>query len=427
MSNQPIKTVIVGAGHRSLIYASLAELKPQKMQIVGVVEPDEIRRDSVAKRFDIPPEHCFESVEQFEKYPKFADAAINGTMDDLHVKTTVPLLKMGLDVLLEKPFAVTEEEARYLVSQAEKYGRKIMICFVLRYAPFYNQIKKRLLAGEIGDIINMQLSEFVSYHHMSTSHVRGKWNNEERCHASMLLAKCCHDLDIMMWLMGDDKPVAVSSFGSNKQFVLKNAPENAGTRCLLDCPLVDECLYSAKRLYIDHPDRWNFYVWPELEERGKTSIEDKIEHLKTKSPYGVCAYKSDNNVVDHQSVLVNFESGATATHNMVGGSARGKRTIHITGTTGEIFGCLEDGIITVSKIDPRPGCEHLDETIDVSVKDDSHGGGDILLAEDFADYVSGAQPSVACTSVQDSLKGHLAVFLADKSRENGGAVMPVVL
>ena len=188
--------------------------------------------------------------------PKFADAVINGTMDHIHVSTNVPLLKAGYDVLLEKPFSVSEEEARYLVSEAEKYGRKIMVCFVLRYAPFYRKIKELILAGEIGKIINIQTNEFVSYHHMSTSHVRGKWNNSDRCHSTMLLAKCCHDIDLMMWLMGETKPVSVSSYGCNMQFVLENAPKNSGYRCLVDCPLVDTCLYSAKRIYLDHPDRW---------------------------------------------------------------------------------------------------------------------------------------------------------------------------
>ncbi len=175
--DKPLKVIIVGGGHRSLIYASLAELKPEKMQIVGIVDPDMQRVKNISERFNIPVERQFSSIEDLVKTPRFADAAINGTMDNIHVKTTIPLLEYGLDVLLEKPFAVNEKEARELVAAAEKYGRKIMVCFVLRYAPFYRKIKKELIKGTIGDIINIQLSEFVSYHHMSTSHVRGKWNN----------------------------------------------------------------------------------------------------------------------------------------------------------------------------------------------------------------------------------------------------------
>ena len=427
MEQKPLRAVIVGGGHRSLVYAELAVLEPDKMQIAGVADPDIRRRNFIAEKFNIPAERCFETAQELAKAEKFADIAINGTMDDVHVETTIPLLAAGYDVLLEKPFAVNETEAKELVRAAKKYNRKVMVCFVLRYAPFYSGIKNEIVSGKIGEIINIQTTEFVSYHHMSTSHVRGKWNNSDRCHSSMLLAKCCHDVDIMMWLMGSDKPVAVSSFGCNQQFVLRNAPEKAGTKCLVDCPLIDECLYSAKRIYIDHPDRWAFYVWDKLEGIENPTIEDKINLLKGDSPYGVCAYKSDNNVVDHQSIIVNFESGATGTHNMVGGTATGRRTIHIVGTKGEIFGEFDSGKFTVSLIDPSPGCEHTDYTVDSNVSGDSHGGGDLGLMRDFIAYVRGEKASLSCTSIEDTVSGHLVVFLADKSRENNGAVQVIDL
>ncbi len=423
MIERPIDAVIIGGGHRSLAYAGLAERKPDMLRIVGIAEPDDRRRETIAARFGIPADRCYRTAEQLAAVPKFADAAINGTLDDIHVPTSLPLLRTGYDILLEKPFAVNETEMNTLVKTAAEYGRKIMVCFVLRYAPFYYQIKERIVSGGLGDIVSIQTAEHVSYHHMSTSHVRGKWSNTERCHATMLLAKCCHDLDLMMWLMGGDKPCAVSSFGSNFQFNQEKAPEGAGTRCVVDCPLVDTCLYSAKRLYLDHPDRWKMYVWDKLEGLDNPTIEDKKELLKT-SPYGVCAYKSDNNVVDHQSVLVNFKSGAVGTHNMVGGAAAAMRRIHIIGTKGELYGRFEDGYFTVSMIDPRPGCEHSDERVDVNTED-SHGGGDGLLIEDFVHYVRGEAPSLACTSIEGAVPGHLVVFKADESREHGGAVMRV--
>ncbi len=422
----PLKTVIVGGGHRSMIYASLSEIKPDMMQIVGIVDPNEFRRNTIAEKFSIPKENIFKTVDEFTAKPKFADAVINGTMDHIHVETSLPILRAGYDILLEKPFAVNETEMRELVKCANDYDRKVMVCFVLRYAPFYRKIKETLLTGEIGDIINIQTVEHVSYHHMSTSHIRGKWRNEEECHASMLLAKCCHDIDIMMWLMGDDAPVKVSSFGGLKQFKPENAPKNSGTRCLVDCPLVDTCLYSAKRIYLDHPDRWSFYVWDKLEDKENATLEDKRELLKT-SQYGICAYKSDNNVVDHQSLNIQFASGATGTHNMIGGTAIPQRKIHIIGTKGEIFGTLESGTFTVSLIDPRPGCEHKDREVDVKVADDSHGGGDLLLTEDFVKYARDNELSVSCTSINESVKGHLTVFKADESMKKGGVTENIIL
>ncbi len=424
MSN-PLKVVIIGGGHRSLIYAGLSDIKPELMEVVGVADPNEFRRNSIAEKYSIPKEHIFESAEELASVPKFADAAINGTMDHVHVETSLPLLKAGYDLLLEKPFAVNEDEMKTLVETAQKYDRKIMVCFVLRYAPFYRKIKELIVDGAIGDVVNIGTVEHVSYHHMSTSHIRGKWRNEEQCHTSMLLAKCCHDVDIMMWLMGNDDPVSVSSFGGLYQFKKENAPKNSGTQCLVDCPLVDSCLYSAKRLYLDHPDRWSFYVWDKLEDKENATLEDKRKLLET-SNYGRCAYKCDNNVVDHQNVSVLFRSGATGTHSMIGGTAVPQRKIHIIGTKGEISGILEEGKFTLSLIDPRPDCEHLDTLIDVHIDDDTHGGGDLMLAEDFVRYARDDEMSISCTSIEDSVKGHLTIFRADKSMKNNGFPEPVM-
>jgi predicted dehydrogenase len=128
-------------------------------------------------------------------------------------------------------------------------------------------------------------------------------------------------------------------------------------------------------------------------------------------------------VVDHQSVVLEFEDGATGTLNMIGGSSRPGRNIHIIGTIGEIAGDMEEEKFTIRKIDPRPGHEYAEETIDLNIKGDTtgafggHGGGDERLAADFVRYIQGESPSISCTVLDDSINGHLAVFRADMARE----------
>lgn len=433
MRNQPITAVIVGAGHRAFVYSKLALTDPDKLKIVGVADPDKIRQKKAMEMFGFPKENCFDSALELSKVPKFADAVINGTMDEQHVETSIPLLKKGYDMLLEKPFATNEKEMRELVSFVKENGNKVMICHVLRYTPFYLSIKERVASGEIGDIINIQTCEHVSYHHLSTSYIRGKWANSDVCHTSMLLAKCCHDIDLMMWMMSDTQPSMISSFGSKFQFKPENAPKEAGTKCLVDCPLVDTCRYSAKRLYLDQPKRWAFYIWDKLEGIENPTDEDRINLLKGDSNYGRCIYKCDNNVVDHQSVLVNFKNGATGTHNMVGGAAGPMRRIHIIGTKGEIYGDFEESKFTVAKIHPTKTDEKTVEVVDLNVNGDmvgaygGHGGGDEKLAADFVEFLRGGKPSLACTSIFDSVAGHLCVYLADKSREENGMPQKVNL
>lgn len=426
---QPIKVVIVGAGHRAIQYANLSLIRPDRMQVVGVADPNPVRRQWCRKTYGFSEENMFVSAEELAAVPRFADAVINGTMDQQHVATAVPLLRAGYHMLLEKPFALNEEEMWKLVHVTNETGRKVMICHVLRYAPFYAGIKQKVLDGEIGEIIATQTTEHVSYHHMAVGYVRGKWRNKDISHTSMLLAKCSHDLDLIMWMNSGNRPVSVASFGSNFQFHPGKMPEGAGKRCLKDCPpeVEAKCLYSAKKLYINHPDRWSFYVWDNLEHLNNPTIEDKIQTLKEDSLYGRCVYQCDNNVVDHQTVIINFENGATASHNMIGGSAMPQRSIHIIGTKGEIWGIDHQGKFALRRIDPRPGHEYEEEIVDMYQEAAAgaaggHGGGDELLTEDFVSYVLGEPVSICCTDIHDSVHGHLCVYLADEAREAGKVV-----
>ncbi len=419
---QKLTAVIVGAGHRSIVYASYAYHAPDELEIIGVVDPAPRRRERAAKEFKLKPDQCFTSIDEFLTQPKKADFVINGTMDNLHVSTSLPLLAAGYDILLEKPLATSQAELRQLVEATRRHGRRVSICHVLRYTPFYRAIRERVQRGDIGELLNVQAVEHVSYHHMAVGFVRGKWARLDRSHSTMLMAKSCHDLDIIAWMKSGVAPMRVSSVGGNYQFRPEKAPAGAGTKCLVDCPIEADCLYSARRHYIDHPERWSMYVWASLEHIEKPTIEDKIASLKGDNPYGRCVWKCDNDVVDHQSVAVEFADGCTATLNMIGGSARPARHLHLIGTHGEIQGCFEDSKFVVRHIDLRPGHEYTEKVVDVKVTGDmsgalgGHGGGDLRLVQDFVRVLRGEQPSISFTPLEDSLSGHLMGFCADESR-----------
>lgn len=422
---QPVKVVLVGSGNRGNIYCKHAIKHPNRMKVVGVVEPDLVRREKAKNKYNIPSEHCFESLESFLDMDVFADAVVNGTMDHLHVQTSIPVLEKGYHLLLEKPYAVTEEETLSLASIAKKLNRKVMICHVLRYTPFYQSIKQRLIQGEIGEIISIQTTEHVSYHHMAVSYVRGKWRNKEQCHASMLLAKCCHDLDLIMWMNSDNSPKKVSSFGGRHFFRPENKPSQAGTRCMADCPIEVTCDYSCRKHYIEHPDRWKQYVWTCLEHLPHPTLEDKIESLKTDNHYGRCVWDYDNNVIDRQCVSIEFDNGSIVTHNLLGGSPRPQRYLHIVGTKGEIQGVFEESKYTIRKVNPTTESDFTEEVIDLQVSGDmsgafgAHGGGDDRLVEDFVRFMNDEETSPSLTKIDDSVNSHLAAFYADKAMETG--------
>ena len=411
----PVTVAVVGAGQRSKAYTQYAIDHPERMRVVAVADPNPVHRRIISEKHGIPAELQFESYEQLAARPPVAEAVINATRDQLHHKSALPLLAAGYHMLLEKPIAHTEAEVRGIIGAAKQHGRKVVIGHVLRFAPFYSTIKRMLLDGRIGGIVSLNTLEAVSYHHMATGYVRDRWNRRDK-NSPMLLAKCCHDLDVIGWLMSGVPARRVSSFGSLKHFRAENAPAGSGTRCVVDCRIERECVYSARRLYVEK-SRWRGYVFQPLQGRGEVTDEMRMEHLR-ESPYGRCVWRCDNDVVDHQSVLVEFAGGATATHDMFCATARPTRQIHIIGTKGEIQGDMEDGVVRLRHPDLRPGPNDcVEETVNVNeaVGGDGagHGGGDVRLIADFVAVVRGEPASISTTSIEDSLTGHLIAFAAD--------------
>ncbi len=250
---------------------------------------------------------------------------------------------------------------------------------------------------------------------MATAYVRGKWANQQRCASTMLMAKCSHDLDILMWMKSGVAPARVSSFGSLTYFTPTSAPKGAGKRCLKDCRIEKKCPYSAKSMYVDQ-NLWKFYAWETVEHLGPLSRAAKLKSLREDNPYGRCVWHCDNDVVDHQVVSVEFADGSTASHNMIGGPAKSFRQIHIVGTDGEIEGEMETGTFCIRHPDLKAKGRYRQEVVDVSVDGDMHGGGDLRLVEDFVRVLQGKKPSISTTHLADSINRALVGFAADKAR-----------
>lgn len=426
-ANAPLRVAVVGAGHRSTQYVSYALKHPEKMKLVAVADPDDRRAKELLTTHGLDMSARFHSYEDLAEHQDEIDAVINGTMDKLHFDSTMMLLNAGFDVLLEKPIAPSEKEVRTLVAEAQRLNRTVMICHVLRYAPFYDRIKQKIAEGTIGKILTLNTSEHVSYHHMVTSFVRGKWGNLAEGGNPIMMAKCCHDLDLLAWFMEGTAPEKVSSFGQLSFFTRDNAPQNSTERCM-DCPVEPTCAYSAKKLYVDRK-LWGPYAWGDLKGIDlPLTDEQKLESLRTTNPLGRCAWKCDNDVMDHQSVLVEFANGAIATHDLVGTSARATRKIHITGTLGEIEGDLTSGKIQVRVCDPTREDYFSQEDLSLDTdKEDlaGHGGGDLRLAADFATAINRKKQSsdyVPRTLLDTSLNGHVIAFAADTSMREGKTI-----
>ncbi|QUH29711.1 Gfo/Idh/MocA family protein [Vallitalea guaymasensis] len=404
--DKPINVCLLGAGSRGYFaFGNYAHSHPENLKVIAVAEPDKSKMERFLKVHDVDNEMTFTSWDELLDQPRICDYLINATMDDMHYESTLKALDKGYNIMLEKPMAVHPKDCVEIVDKAVELNKTIDICHVLRYSPFFSKIKEIIESGEIGQLITIELKENVGYFHYAHSYIRGNWRNTATS-SPMILSKSCHDLDLLVWLAGE-KSKKVSSFGSLLYFNEEHMPKNASKRCLDGCPHVDTCPYSVQRIYFGDS-------WTKMYVTAEDSQEALVEALK-EGPYGRCVYQCDNDVVDHQVVNIEFESGVTATFTMCGPTAECDRYINVYGTNGEINGNLNSGNVIYKNYLNGP-CEHPDEKIiDVSVSGDPHGGGDFRMMDDFVGRARGTLEKMI-TSAEMSLESHIIGFAAEKSR-----------
>ena len=402
---KPITAVVLGAGSRGTTYASYAKAHPEELRIVAVAEPRADRRNMLADELNIPDHNRFATWQELLDRPRMADCAFVCTLDDDHTAPAVKAMELGYHLLLEKPMSNTEEECRTIVETARRTGRKLAVCHVLRYTPFFLTLKSLIDKGKIGEVTTINQIENVGYWHQAHSFVRGNWRTVRET-SPMLLQKSCHDMDIILWLMGKNCE-RVQSFGSLRHFTPDNAPKGAPERCLDGCPHAESCPYYAPRLYMD----MSRTGWPVDVITTDLSVEGRRKALE-EGPYGRCVYRCDNDVVDRQVVNLEFEGGAVATFTMTGLSADFSRQLKIFGTKGQIEADMGTGEIVLQRFGEGKKTVPLDTGTETS----GHGGGDFGIIRDFLRILR--EGGESRTGAEVSLQSHLICFAAERSRLN---------
>ncbi|MBQ7792245.1 MAG: Gfo/Idh/MocA family oxidoreductase [Clostridia bacterium] len=403
-----LKVILIGAGGRGRVYTDKMD---ERFQVVGVADPIPELRQYIKEKHNLSNDMCFESWEQILDLPKFADIAVISTMDRMHYEPCMKAIELGYDILLEKPVSPDYKECVAMSNAAKEKGTKILVCHVLRYAPFFMKIKEMIDKGMIGKVLSVHHTECVGHLHQSHSFVRGNWGNSERS-SCMILQKCCHDMDIMQWLVGA-KCSKVHSFGSLSYFTKENAPEGAPERCDKTCPVYDTCYYNAVKVYVeDAPNTW---FRAAAAKKTAPTDEEVAEALKT-TQYGKCVYKCDNDVVDHQVVNLEFENGAVASFNMSAFN-EGGRYIRVMGTDGELSGSIGDKVLEFFDFRTRKKTSlDLDSATASNSIVGGHGGGDDGIINSLYDYMTGKCGEEGLSTIGVSVQNHLISFAAEISR-----------
>jgi len=414
---RPLTIAAIGCGGRSRTYIDLAAKQPERYQVVAAADPIE-ERLAWAQRLSTNPEfRRFHDADAILAEPQMADMMIIGTQDAHHRTHAVSAMERGYDLLLEKPIATTESDVEVIKATADRLGRRVVVCHVLRYTPFYRKLKKIVDSGVLGEVVSLNATEGVEAWHQAHSFVRGNWSVTTKS-SPMILAKSCHDLDIIRWIANADCQ-SISSFGSLSHFNQKNIPKDAPKRCMDGCPVASSCLYNAEH-YLADKKWWLGSICP-------LPMDSDVDTLRTwlhESDWGRCVYQCDNDVVDHQTVNMVFTNGLTATFTMT--AFERDRHIEIFGTRARLiggarvkngYGC--DLLVQPHGTDTHPQKYSL-ETDGAGY--DSHLGGDAGIMHALYDEMRSKDVHKMTSSLDASVASHRMAFAAEVSRLGGQTV-----
>jgi predicted dehydrogenase len=406
-----LKLAAIGCGSRTFIYFELAAKQPELYEIVAAADHNAARRAKARELSQNPAFREFVDDVAILAEPKLADVMIIATQDAFHFAHASAALRQGYDLLLEKPISTNLRDVLALEHLAAGLGRKVMVCHVLRFTPFYRRVKEIVTRGVLGEMISFEATEGVEPWHQGHSFVRGHWAVTEKA-TPMIIAKSCHDTDILSWLVGSPC-MALNSFGGIRHFRADQAPAGAPARCTDGCPVGDTCLYNAHR-YLGDRKNWLEIIY----DRAKTATDAEIVDWLKVSPWGRCVYRCDNTAVDHQTVNMNFANGTTGTFTMTAFSEG--RDLAIFGTKGRL--------LAGERVKRTAGCDIIIEdhathalqriTIDHE-KDGWHGGGDAGLIRVLHAEMTKPPGADLESSLPQAVESHLMGFAAEESRVSG--------
>jgi len=416
--NKIINVAILGVGSRGgEAYGSFIYTLKDKFKITALCDIDKEMLSFYSKKFKISKENQFTKENDFFK-KKRGDLLIVSVLDNDHVRCALKGIKLGYDILLEKPISKDKKELKELLATANKYKRKVVVCHVLRYAPAFTKAKELISKGEIGKLITINAYERVAYWHQAHSFIRGRWRSDVET-TPMIMAKCCHDLDLLTYY-ANSKAESVSSIGDLTYFNKKNAPKYAKKYCY-ECPKLNTCIYSCKQIYLTdkpgHNKSSDLNEWPQNTVTTLPVTKAKLEKALKKGPYGRCVFYCDNNVVDNQMVMVTFKNKVRATLTMSAFNNAGRRYT-FSGTHGEIV--LDESLGTLDLY--RFGGKDVTYKIkDLAKLEGHHGGGDGCLIKDL--YLVLTNKKKPETGLDISIESHLIALASEESRKAGGKLI----
>ena len=392
---------VIGAGARAETFAKTLHLGTPQARLFGICDHDGDRMEKFCQYCGLDGARRFTDPREFLASGEM-DAVIVTVPDFAHRDVTLAALAAGKHVYLEKPLAPNLAQCRQIVAAAAHSDRTLYVGFNLRASPVYQKLCELARSGKLGRIIHVSAFEQMSTAH-GASFMRRWHRREARC-GGFLNHKCCHDLDIMQWIVGHEHRIArVASFGGLNIFRPDDGPKGHGTHCH-NCPpgIYRQCRYT----YVGG------FMFP-------VHAAMPIDKLNESDVYGndLCVYTADKDVVDNQTLIFEWDNGVRGDFTLQPFQHRGGRETRVWGELG-MAEHLED--------DRGQYVRHTDSTTGDMVeyrfapRKGGHSGTDPYMLGRFIDALEGQ--GVGDSGVAEGFAATLLSLKADESRKTGKVV-----
>ena len=369
-----MKTVnigIIGCGGRLRMILNAMTNIGKDLQVAALCDPSTNSIAECKKVINDSPA-VYNSAEQL-----CADDSIDwvmiGSHNALHREHAVAALEAGKDVFCEKPLAITLDDCLAIRDAVERSGKKFIIGFVLRYSLHYKKLKQLIDNGEIGSIISLEFNETLGFNHGGFIH--SDWRRLRGQAGTHLLEKCCHDIDLINWLV-QSRARRVASFGGLNFF----KPENE---------------YHISRLGKDKNGKDAYRTWP--------------------SVTGLNPFTCDKDIVDNQVAIIEYENDVRATFHTNGNAGIPERRMYILGTEGAIRADVLTGKIELCRIGHD---EHIrDES---TTAKGGHGDADKILGPAISRAMLNGEE--LDTGIEDGITSAATCFAIDEAMDSGKVV-----
>ena len=374
-----IRLGVIGYGGRMRGLLGLMQRLNAGTEVTAVTD---VRNEEIKQRMEAegqdPSKVAFytDADEMLER--EQLDGVMVGTRCSLHTRMAVKVLARNLPLFLEKPVATSMSDLLTLRDAASKSSSEVVVSFPLRVTPLAQLAKEIIGSGKLGTVEHVQAWNNVSY----GNHYYQGWYRDEQETQGLFLQKATHDFDYINYLL-ELKPQWICAMNS-KQIYKGDHP--AGLRCD-DCDEWDSCIESPFH---------RFFTRKERDRVGPSSL--------------VCGFATDTGNEDSGSALIRYETGMHACYsqNFFARRGAGKRGATLLGYSGTLeFDWYTDRLKVHMHHTPRV------ETYQMDTGTASHGGGDVVLMDNFVRVIQGKQQSVSPLSA-----GLLSVLMCLRAKES---------